>query len=99
MIDDIGLGNAIASYIYLAILVFGAWGIYVLFKKKYYVGCVFLFSLSLNFFLFLFLMGKYWLYPKGIYNIVNKYWPLLNLILLVILIISIIKNRGFKKNA
>lgn len=98
MIDDIGLGSVIASYIYLVILILGIWGVFRLFKKKYYVGCVFLFSFCLNLFLFLYLIGKYRLYSEVVFEIVNKYWPIFNLVLLVIFIISIIKNRGFKKN-
>jgi len=99
MIDDIGLGSAIASSIYVAILIIGICLAVFFLKRKKYIGLVLSVSLFSNLFLFLFLMGKYGFYPGISYALVNKYWPIINIFLLVVFIISIIKNRGLKKNA
>ena len=82
----------------LLLLVF-IFGLTLLTKRKMILGIIFWVSVIFNGFLYIYLMGNYRFYPKGLYMLINKYWPILNLVLLIILIISIIKNRGLKKNA
>jgi hypothetical protein len=97
MLDDIGLGSAIANTIYGIILLIGAGGVFVLSKKRLLLGLIFWISSILNLLLHLFLMGKYPSYPKFLYIVVNNYWPWINLALFILLIINFIKNKYAKK--
>lgn len=99
MLDDIGLGKAIANTVYVVIILTGFFGAWFFQKKKLISGLIFWVSFVLNIFFYLFLMGNYRLYPKIIFPIVNKYWPLLNIALLFILIIGIVKNKYAKKES
>lgn len=96
MLDDIGLGSAVANIIYLIIIAVGFAGAWFFIKKKNIVGIIFWISLVLNFLFFLYFMGSYMFYPGYFNLIINNYWPWLNLGLLVILIISYIKNKNAK---
>ncbi|OGI29206.1 MAG: hypothetical protein A2288_00335 [Candidatus Moranbacteria bacterium RIFOXYA12_FULL_44_15] len=96
MLDSIGLGNAIANVVYLILLALGVGGAWILFKKKIIWGMFFWASTALNFFAFLYFMGNYRLYPKITYILINKYWPWLNLLLLILLIINFLKNKYAK---
>lgn len=93
MIDSIGLGNAIANFIYLILVIALFWGFWFFIKKRNVFGVIFWISSILNFFFYMFLMGNYRFYPKYFYPIVNKYWPLINLGLFVLLIILYRKQK------
>jgi hypothetical protein len=97
MLDDIGLGNTLANLIYVVILIFGILGAWFFVKRKIIEGVIFWISSILNFLFYLYLMGNYSLYPKLFYPIVNKYWPWINLVLLILLIVNYLRNK--KKNS
>ena len=97
MLDDIGLGKAIASFIYLFIFIIGIGGVILLCKRKMILGLIFWISSVLNFFFYLYFMGNYRLYPKIFYPIINRYWPWINVGLFILLIINFIKNKYVKK--
>lgn len=94
--DDIGLGNAIANLIYLIIIAFGISGLVVLLKKKFFRGAFFWSSSILNLFFYFYLMGNYRFYPKMLYPIVNKYWPILNFLWLIFLIRNYLSIKNAK---
>lgn len=96
MLDDVDV-TGIISLVYVVIFIVGIFGIRFFIKKKIITGAIFWASLILNILFYLYLMGNYRLYPKFIYLTINKYWPWINLILLVILIIGLIKNKYAKK--
>jgi len=98
MLDDIGLGKAIANTIYLIIGAVGILVAWILLKKKFILGVAFWISSILNFLAYLFFMGNYRLYPNFFYPIINKYWPWINLALLIFLIINYVKNKNANKN-
>ncbi|HPN96274.1 MAG TPA: hypothetical protein PLK35_00760 [Candidatus Moranbacteria bacterium] len=93
MIDSIGLGKSIANIIYAVIFIVGLGGCWVFVKRKNIIGIIFCISFTLNLFLYLYLIGNYNLYLKIIYLIINKYWPILNIILFLILIINYLKIK------
>jgi len=100
MLDDIGLGNTMANVIYFIIFIFGIFGTWFFLKRKNIFGVIFWISSVLNFFFYLYFMGNYRLYPRIFYPIVNNYWPLINLGLLILLVINYIrrkKNTSSKK--
>jgi hypothetical protein len=94
--DDIGLGSTIANLIYLIILCLGVGGAWFFIKRKNIVGLIFWISFVLNLFSYLYFMGNYRFYSKGLYPIINNYWPWINLVLLIFLIIKFIKNKNAK---
>lgn len=94
--DDIGIGRSMANLTYVIIVFAGVIGLIVLIRKKIIVGSIFWTSLFLNLFFYLFLMGKYFLYPEFCYPIINKYWPIINILLLVFLIFYYFKNKNVK---
>lgn len=96
MLDDIGLGNAIANIIYIMVFAAGIVGVWFFVNRKNKTGVIFWTSFTLNFFSYLYLMGNYIFYPKYLYPVVNKYWPLLNATLFILLIINFIKNKNAK---
>ena len=93
MLDDIGLGSAIANAIYAFLVAVAIIGFIVFFRKKIYVAAVVWLSIILNILSYLFFMGIYINYPSFMYLIVNKIWPLLNIALVIILIFNLIKNK------
>ena len=97
MLDDIGLGSAIANVIYVLIFLIGFWGARFFINKKMIFGAIFWASLILNFFFYLYLMGNYRLYPKFIYPAVNRYWPMINVVLFIIAIILFVKKKYVNK--
>lgn len=94
--DDIGLGNAIANSVYLVLVIVGVVGTWIFLKRKVVFGAVFWLSSILNLVLYLYFMGRYAFYPKTMYLFINKYWPWINLILFILLVISFIKNKYAK---
>jgi hypothetical protein len=96
MLDDIGLGNAIANFIYIIIFIIGLSAAFIFLKRKNFVSSIFCLSVTINLFFYLYLMGNYRFYPKFFYSIVNSYWPLINIGLLSLLIVSYIKNKRKK---
>ena len=96
MLDDIGLGSAIANLIYLIIILVGILGLWFFLRKKMISGAIFWTSAVLNFFAYLYFMGNYVFYNKIVYVVVNKYWPWINIILLILLIIRYVKRRNAK---
>ncbi|PJA87247.1 MAG: hypothetical protein CO141_00470 [Candidatus Moranbacteria bacterium CG_4_9_14_3_um_filter_42_9] len=98
MLDDIGLGSAIANLIYLIIITAGFIVAWFFFKKKLIFEAIFSISATLNFFFYLYFMGNYRLYPKFFYPVVNKYWPWINVAFLALLIVNYIKKRNAETN-
>ena len=96
MLDDVDV-TGVTSLLYIIIFIVGTFGVRFFIKKKIILGAIFWASFVLNLFFYMHLMGNYRLYPKFIYLTINKYWPLINLTLLVILIIRLIKNKYAKK--
>lgn len=96
MLDDIGLGSAIANMIYIVILLITIGGAAVLFNKKLFVAMALWMSVLLNLLAFLFFMGRYRFYPKYLYPIVNRIWPILSAFLVIYLILTYIKKRNAK---
>jgi len=96
MFDAIGLGGALANMIYLILgLLFVGGAIFFLIKKNLAIFLVWA-SVILNVFLMLFLMGNYRYYPVGMYIVVDRIWPIINGVLIVLLIINFIKNKNVK---
>lgn len=93
MIDSIGLGKSIANLIYFLVIIIGISGLWIFLKKKYILFSIFLTSLISNLFLYLFLMGEYQYYSHYIYVFINKYWPLINILIFLIIIIKYFKNK------
>lgn len=85
MSDDIGMGNAIASLIYLLLIAVGVSGVVVLLKRKLILGAFFWASSITNFFLYVYFMGNYRFYSSILYSSVNVYWPSLNFFWLIFL--------------
>lgn len=96
MLDDIGLGSAIANAVYVFLIVVAIIGFVGFFRKKVYVRAVTWFSVFLNVFLYFFLMGRYIDYPHFLYTLINTVWPLLNIVLIIISLINLIKNKNVK---
>jgi hypothetical protein len=96
MLDDIGLGSAIANIIYLILFVSIVVGAWVSIKRKAFLFSVFWISSILNLFFYLHFMGRYVFYPKFFYPIVNKYWPLINFGLFVLVIANYIIDKRRK---
>jgi hypothetical protein len=97
MLDDIGLGKAIADTIYLIIIVAGICGFWLLIKRKKTLGAIFWTSLTLNVLFYLFFMGKYSFYPKTLYLAITSIWPLVNLGLFCLLLFNLFKNKHTSK--
>jgi|GEM_PF-1785658 len=97
MIDDIGLGKAIADAIYLIIIVVGAYGAWLLIKRKKIFGVILWVSFILNILLYLYFMGKYGFYSKTLYSLIVVIWPLVNLGSLFLLLYNFLKNRYSRK--
>lgn len=93
MLDDIGLGSAIANAIYAFLVAVAIIGFIIFFRKKIYATAIIWSSIILNIFFYLFFMGIYINYPSFLYPLINKTWPLLNIILVIILIFKLIKNK------
>ncbi len=93
---DVNL-DVLSNTIYFCVLVLALGGIIFFIKKKMFIGVFFWASLILNLFFYLYFMGNYRFYPKIVYTAVNKYWPWINLALLVLLIINFLKNRNAKE--
>ncbi len=97
MLDDIGLGNAIANTIYLIIILLGIGGAWFFIRRKNKVCSIFWISITLNFFAYLYFMGVYSFYPKYFYFTINQYWPWLNVAFFVLLIINFSKKNDQTK--
>lgn len=98
MLDDIGLGEAIANLIYLILIAIGMGGVWLFLKKKSIFGVLFWLSFILNILAYLYFMGSYGFYSKIIYLLINKYWPWINLALLILLILNFLKGKYAKNN-
>lgn len=96
MLDDVDI-TGILVLIYLAVIFMGITGIWFFLKKKMILGVIFWASTTANFFCYLYFMGNYRLYPKIFYPVINKYWPWINLVLFILLIVNFIKNKYAKK--
>ena len=97
MLDDIGLGSAIAKSIYATLFLIGGGGMWFCIKNKNIIGTFFCPSLILNLFFYLYFMGNYVFYPKYFYPIINSYWPWINLGLFVLLIANYIRSKKNKR--
>lgn len=97
MLDDIGLGKAIADIVYLSLIIIGIYGILIFKKKKSIFGMIFWASFISNIIFYLYFMGKYSLYSKALYPTVVIYWPLTNFVLFILLLIFFFKSKCTRK--
>ena len=95
MLDDLNTTGA-TNLMYFLVLATGIIGVWFFIKKKIFLGIIFWSSSILNLFFYLYFMGNYRLYPKNLYPIINSYWPWINVVLFIALIISFIKNKNVK---
>lgn len=93
---DVGIGHAIASLIYLVLLLLFITGFVILLKKKNFIGAIVWMSVLFNIFFILFLMGNYRLYPYISYNLINIIWPSINGFLIVIMLVKYLRNKNAK---
>lgn len=96
MLDDIGLGSAIANTIYVFLIAMAIIGLIFFFRKKTYLLATAWFLTTLNVFFYLFFMGTYTSYPDFVYMLITKIWPLINIVLVIVLIFNMIKNKNAK---
>ncbi len=92
---DVNL-NVLSNTIYLGVFILAVGGVIFFVKKKTFVGVFFWISLMLNLFFYLYFMNNYRFYPKIVYTAINKYWPWINLALLILLILNFFRNRYAK---
>lgn len=98
MLDGIGLGSVIADLIYVVIIVFGFLELLLFLNRKNVFGAFFSISVTANLFFYLFFLGRYGFYSKYLYDIINIYWPGINVVLLILIVIKAIKKKHAKTN-
>lgn len=96
MLDAIGMGKAIANMIYMIIAILILGGSSVLMLKKKILSAILWTSVLLNIFVFLYFMGK----DIDIWRVfIEKLWPVVNIILLLILLINFLRRKYGNKKA
>lgn len=94
--DSIGLGNAMVNTFYLILWSICFLGVAIMIKKKIFLAIFVWVSLVSNIFSHYFFMGNYRYYTYVSYDFINKIWPIINLLLILVLIISHIRNKRAK---